>query len=378
MRWKAPSNRFWFSLHGWAGAQLGVALFVVLFSGSLATVAYEIDWLLNPAIRVTPDTERVDYGRMAEAVRRAYPARRISYIHAPVGDHFAAQFVTEPADGGGFDPSRSLRVYVNPYSGEVQGATGWFNVQRTLRDFHMNLSLPAFGIYLVSAFGFLLLTSLVSALCFYKRWWRRFFALRRHKGRRVFWSDLHRAGGLWSLWFTGVMAVTGIWYFIEMAMFDLDSGLADIPGPWPTLEIERDVGGAQRSERLPLEVLAGSARAAYPGLEIAYIYLPADPASPVHFTGHGDALLVRDRANNVFVDPYDASVVAVHRAEDLPLAYRWVHTADPLHFGDFGGLTTKLIWFAFGLISSGLTLTGTYLWFRRHHRRHHSADLEFG
>jgi len=366
---KRLSNKLWFTIHGWVGAQLGVFLFVVLFSGTLATVAHEIDWLLNPALRVEPGETRVGYGAMAAAVREAYPDRRISFVHAPRGDRFAAEFVVAPEDNPEFEPARIRRVYVDPYTGEVQGTTGWFNVQRTLRNFHMNLSLPAVGIYVVGSFAFLLATSVVTALLFYKRWWQRFFILRIRKGIRVFWSDAHRAMGLWSLWFTLLIAVTGIWYFVEMAMFDAGVGLADVPDPPPSVQVPAASQDDAPPEPRPLGELAEAARAAYPGLEIATVYMPADADQPVRFTGHADAWLVRDRANNVFVDPYEASVMAVYKGESLPLAYRWVHTADPLHFGDFGGLISKLIWFVFGLASSGLTLTGAYLWFKRNHRR---------
>lgn len=53
------------------------------------------------------------------------------------------------------------------------------------------------------------------------------------------------------------------------------------------------------------------------------------------------------------------------RAEELGPLSRWFDTADELHFGTFGGLTTKLVWFAFGLALSSLIPTGAYLWVRR-------------
>jgi len=251
----------------------------------------------------------------------------------------------------------------------VQGHTGWFNVQRTLRNFHMNLSLPSVGIYLVSSLGFVLLLSLISALLFYKRWWRRFFVVRLGKGWRVFWSDAHRASGLWSLWFILIIAVTGIWYFIEMAMFDAGIGLSDTPEPRPAIRMDHYAPQGEWPERLPMTDLVASVQEAYPELNIAYLYQPTDPAQAVQFSGQANAWLVRDRANGIFVNPYDAAIMGLYRAEDLPLAYRWSHTSDPLHFGDFGGLVSKLIWFVFGLLSSGLCLSGAYLWFKRHQQR---------
>ena len=38
------------------------------------------------------------------------------------------------------------------------------------------------------------------------------------------------------------------------------------------------------------------------------------------------------------------------------------HIADPLHYGTIGGIWTKLIWFVFELILSGMSITGFLMW----------------
>jgi len=39
--------------------------------------------------------------------------------------------------------------------------------------------------------------------------------------------------------------------------------------------------------------------------------------------------------------------------------------ADPLHFGTFGGFWTKILYFVFGVILSGLSLSGVYVFSAR-------------
>jgi uncharacterized iron-regulated membrane protein len=131
---------------------------------------------LNPALRVTPQDDRASWGEIYWAAQVAYPQAHVSWIGAPIGDHFAAEvWVNVPGEGDFFDTVR--RVYIDPYTAEVQGATGWFNAQHTLRDFQMGLSMEGRGIYIVGSFSLLLLASTVSALLFYKRWWRGFFTV---------------------------------------------------------------------------------------------------------------------------------------------------------------------------------------------------------
>lgn len=44
---------------------------------------------------------------------------------------------------------------------------------------------------------------------------------------------------------------------------------------------------------------------------------------------------------------------------------RIVHTVDPLHFGTFGGIATRLIWALFGLLLTGLAASGAFIYASR-------------
>jgi len=100
---------------------------------------------------------------------------------------------------------------------------------------------------------------------------------------------------------------------------------------------------------------------------------PADATRALDIVGDAGTLLVRERANRVYVDPARGEVLAVQRGTELPLMYRWVHTADPLHFGTFGGLATQLVWFVFGLLTSAMAFSGAWLWLKRTTKKLQSA-----
>jgi uncharacterized iron-regulated membrane protein len=71
---------------------------------------------------------------------------------------------------------------------------------------------------------------------------------------------------------------------------------------------------------------------------------------------------VRDRSNAVWLDPDTDDVLIVAKGEDLSLHQRISEMADPLHFGTFGGLITKIVWFLFGALLTGLSVTGVMIY----------------
>jgi uncharacterized iron-regulated membrane protein len=117
-----------------------------------------------------------------------------------------------------------------------------------------------------------------------------------------------------------------------------------------------------------LDAQVAAARTHDPLLEIREIRPPARPGAPVAIMGQAEAILVRDRANTVWVDPESNRVLDSIRGEDLSVHQRISEMADPLHFGTWGGLSTKLLWFCFGLMLTGLSVTGIVVSSLRLHR----------
>lgn len=345
-----------FEWHGWLGITFGALLTIICFSGSVAVLSHEIDWLLDPALRVTPTGPHTSWESWRTAASRAYPDWRIRWISAPPYSWAAADVVAETPSG------QLHHIYVNPYTSIVQGSTTYFNVQRFLRDFHRMLNLGATGLLIVSGLGFVLLTSSLSGLLFYRNWWRQLFQLRLHKGTRALLSDLHRLIGVWTLIFALLIAITGIWYFVEISVFVARGTDTE---PTTTLPVTHLLAAGSQPAIANLDSHIAAAVAAFPRLHVRSIWFPIATNEPLRIDGQATAWLVRDRANQVLLNPYTSEVISVQHAESLSALARWQDTADPLHFGNFAGLTVKLLWALLGLSIPALVITGAIFTLRQ-------------
>ena len=53
-----------YDLHAWVGFELALVMFVILFTGTVATVAYEIDWLVWEEVRSTTSANHGSFGSL--------------------------------------------------------------------------------------------------------------------------------------------------------------------------------------------------------------------------------------------------------------------------------------------------------------------------
>lgn len=61
----------------------------------------------------------------------------------------------------------------------------------------------------------------------------------------------------------------------------------------------------------------------------------------------------------------DAWTGEIARDVELPGYLKALFVAEPLHFGDYGGLPLKLLWSAFNLLTLFITANGAWLYFNR-------------
>ena len=359
---KTQSSQLWFIWHSWLGVLSGLLLFIVCWGGTFATISHELDWLFNPDLRVQPIGEAGSLEEIYQSVADTYPNSSIQTVYAPRYSNFAAEVSIRN------ELNQTKRIYVDPYLLEINGEAPFLNIQRYLRDFHRRLFTGSFGFYLICLSSIPLIGSLITSLVFYKRWWRRFFEFKSARTVRTFISNLHRLVGLWALWFVLIISITGAWYLFERVrsihidnVFAYSDAISSAVLPIPPIE-------DKSSNTLAFSDLLAIVREARPDIEIAYVSLNRN--GYFYVTGQTDNLLVRNRANKIYLAPQSGEIVYNQYGEDLSAYWYWSNMADPLHFGDFAGFLSKLIWFVFGLILSFLSLSGVWLFAKRLSRSH--------
>jgi len=341
-------------LHSLIGLKMSLFLGFVCLTGTIATVAHEIEWLADPAVRAHSDGRTDDYAAMWGVVRAKYPDAWISSLGTfdrADSSYFAREATIVLPSG------EERRLLIDPQSLAIQGERTGHSFHFIMRGLHYYLLLPTeWPFYLVTALGFVLLAMLITGLVTYKKFWRGFLRMPRWQRSTRTWSgDVHRLVGLWSLWFVAIMAVTSIWYFFERALPSMETE--------PPAAMERTM--LATPDPATVERWLAIARREFPGLSVTFIQMPYGSDDPVVIQGQWQAHLVRERTNAVFIDPVTGELLGKRVAHELSAVERWVHTADPLHFGNFAGLAGKLAWALFGLAMTALCVTGAVIFTKR-------------
>ena len=364
---KKSRSKLWFLVHSWLALPIWFFVLIVCVTGTLAVVSQEIVWLANPQMRASQpsdDAPLLGYDEIIAEIKKAEPNLLVKEINRPDESHFALDVDVTYPDG------RSVTVYVNPYTGAIQGPAPTFNFKAFTRALHGWWLVPftngySWGWYLVSFLSLPLLASLVTGLVVYKRFWKGFLrpTLRIRHGARIFWGDFHRLSGIWSIWFIAVISITSTWFLIQAFMFDNQVTISTAPVALvvPRESVPQTTDGAP-APMISLDEAIRVAKERIPGLDDSYVSLPLNAYSFMSVGGRSWYPLMYQTAD---INPYTGEIGSTRLLSDRSGLELVTESMRPLHTGDFGGLWIKLIWFFFGLLLSMMVLSGLLIWTKR-------------
>lgn len=353
--------RRWAWIHKWSSLVCTVFMLLLCLTGLPLIYHHEIDHLLGNGIeapQMSPATPKSDLDRVIAAGKALYPGKMMMYMsqeadepniwNLTLGDH--------PADEGYKSiavDARTAKVLAQP-SFEDSFIGVMFHL-------HVDLYAGLWGKLFLGLMGLLLVIAIISGVVLYAPFMRKldFGEVRRERGPRVKWLDLHNLLGIVTLTWALVVGATGMintwadlllkyWQFTEMAEM-----IAPYKGQSPPAVL----GSMEKS--------LANAVAAEPGMKIGFVAFPGTPfASPHHYGVfmRGDTALTSRLYKPVLID---AQTTAITDRRALPWYLTVLLISQPLHFGDYGGGWMQLLWALLDVATIIVLGSGLYLWLKR-------------
>ncbi len=343
--------------HRWLGLPLSLILLVQALTGAIVLFRHEANDLLHHAALTADAAPPLPLQTLVSDILRDRPDAKLLRVDFP---STAEGTYILRLDRGGTE----WRLSVDPGTGRVKReatVAGW--PVEWIFDLHYTLLLGKDGqtIAGLSGLGLLILSITGPVL-----WWRGrprgrgLFAVAGRGGRVRFLRDLHRLTGilaalpLMTLSFTGIMVALKIWTSVLVGLI---APVAAKPAPVVAAQAGRAL--------LPLDQLVAAARADRPGAPIRNIRFPGGSGRVVLVFLEDEAAGRPDATWQVWVNGYDAGVLARYSEATMPTGSRFMEWMLPIHTGAVGGLTLRLFWLLSALGLSGLLVTGAWGWLAR-------------
>lgn len=204
--------------------------------------------------------------------------------------------------------------------------------------------------------------------------WATALRVRRNKGRFAFNISLHKSVGLLVWLPLSVVAFTGA----AFAFPNLTRWYENVTPAARGVEIWDAkpfvASPANKRPVLPLSSIESSVHQKFPQRTVRSIALPANPQAPYTvWLSKGIDPFTRESGGgntSVLLDPYSGKVLADLRPDRHNVfAQAWQGWSFPVHSGDFGGTTTRVLWVALGISPIALGVTGLTMTLIRRRKR---------
>ncbi len=357
-------------LHTVIGVVLGWLLFTVCFSGSVAMFYDEmVDWEDPGARRLSTDVPRIAINPMIDDFIHRYEGEVTNLFLSLPGSEapyyrLFGSFKTE--DGTSERETQRYDLVTGEAIGaKLDGPATW------LLRFHQNLQIERrLGRSLVGIAGVFMLVSLLTGVIIHRKILKDLYKLRWHRSMHLKWKDLHTGLGVWTLPFSITISFTGailglvVLFLPILALLafkgDQEAAIQAITGP----PIEASGVAAPMA---PLEDLLNRIDSETPyradGVALEHY---GDSNARYKVFADADSELVRfvQVDANAVTGEYDPPSLLFGGLPQSPVG-RVYAAITPLHYGTYGGMLLKVVYYFVGMVVTLSIAIGTLIYLER-------------
>lgn len=359
-----------------------IPMLLITVTGAILVFKFEIDSLLMPQTATINQQgeKRLELNTLISTVNTLFPDYELGSWEI-FNDGYEADRV--------FLIKRHThdwyKIFFDPYTGTTLNQPAKLDHYLTdwLLELHYTLLLndtfnryPLLGLWIGLVSALILCILGITGLILYKRFWLKFFTLKWDRRLLIMLRRLHRFIGIWSSPVLLLVGITG--FYFNLIEYLEESG--------EQVEGEHVMVARLYNDQLDFDALLQDSQRQIEGFSPTYLVFPFEP--DVSFIIYGEVPTL-----NPFSSAY-GSTVSYGRLSGEHLANYDIRTASfgqklvdsfrELHFGNFAGVTSKIIWFLSGTGLTVLAFTGPYMWYRRKKGRSQSKqkvlrrDMETG
>ncbi|VCU68602.1 PepSY-associated TM helix [Pigmentiphaga humi] len=367
---KSSTLRAWSWLHKWSSLAGTVFLLLLCVTGLPLIFHDEIEHAFEAPLAGTGEIVRPAAGAgpptlddfIAHAAGRGL-GRHVNFVLLEDGEPYVQVGTSDSLDRehGGHTHwyERATGAVLETPGTEPEGVVGIF--MEVMLRLHTDLYAGLPGTLFLGAMGVLLTVALISGVVLYAPFMRKlsFRTIRRRSAQRTRWLYFHNVLGLGTALWVAVIGLTGTINALELPLGQLWRADHLLP------MIQRHAADRPPATLAPLADVLAAVHAAAPGTEPASIIFPGMTVSgPRHFLviAHGNRPATRQLIHTALVDGQTGRL-AEHAA--MPWYVQALSLSQPLHFGDYGWLSLKILWAVLDVVAIIVLGSGVYLWLRR-------------
>ncbi|MFS1703383.1 PepSY-associated TM helix domain-containing protein [Alteromonas sp. AMM-1] len=374
------------NLHSWSGIALGILLYAVIFTGTVAVVSDEVgEWSNSNQHQQLLATQNVDevLSKLAAQTNSDYLEEISAYEDHRQNLVFFFHTHKQNPDGDMDEYGVQYKVNANGniaqqqegFGSDIYAQDDSYALSRFLVSIHTELHLPApWGLILTGILGLAMLIAAVSGFMMHRHLFTDLFTIRKQRDGKSLKRDSHTVAGTWSIPFAILLAFTGSFFSFATA-FGLPAMAVVAFGGDQEAMMHTLVGEQQHKSEAPqpsasVDTMlsdAVSRQSAVPTF-IAISHWGTESASMMAFFMPSDgevgfAQLVYNATNGDFVES-KPQVGTVPSAGSVIMSLIY-----PVHFGTFAGFMSKIIWISLGVASCYVIVTGLQLYAFRNEKQ---------